>query len=83
MPTISIAKVQVDRDTFIYTHGLSYCWYEDVKTLCTTVTVNIWGYMVLSLASLYGLEIVPGKPCGGDSKEHSRVNHHHYVHLLR
>ena len=63
--SISIAEVQLDRDIFIYTPGLSCSWHKDVETSqCTTTMVSRWSYMMFSLCCpLYGLELVPGKHC--------------------
>jgi len=63
VPTISIAEVQLGRDMFIYTPGLSCSWHEDLETyLCTTATVIRWAYILFSLCCpLYSLDLVPGK----------------------
>jgi len=65
VPTISIAEVQLDRDMFIYTPGLSCSWHEDLETyLCTTATLTRWSYIIFSLCCpLYSLVMVPGKHC--------------------
>ena len=47
VPTISNAEVQLDRDMFIYTPGLSCSWHEDMETfLLTTAANNRWSYIV-------------------------------------
>ena len=58
VPTISIAEVQLDRDMFIYTPGLSCSWHEDMEAyLWTKAKDNRWSYIVFSLyCPLYGLE---------------------------
>jgi len=65
VPTISIAEVQLGRDMFIYTPGLSCSWHEDLETyLCTTATVIRWAYILFYLCCpLYSLDLVPGKHC--------------------
>jgi len=63
VPTISVAEAQLDRDLFIFTHGLSCSWHEEVETShCTSATVSRWSFILLSLCCpLYGLELLPGK----------------------
>ena len=56
VPNISVAEVQLVRDTFFYTPGLSCGWHGDVFTMDKR-----WRFPLC--CPLYGLEMVPDKHC--------------------